>query len=329
MIDPSVNGINVSVIVPILNEEKHMDALLSSLISQTYPIENMEWILIDGGSKDATMEIIDGYLRDFPIMLLQSDGKGTPHSLNLGIRNSRGKYIVRLDAHTVYPSDYIEKCVWYLENTDAENVGGKVTTVADGFMGSAIASMLSSRFGVGSSEFRTSGESGYVDTVPFGAFRKEVFDRVGLFNEELLRSEDNDLNARIRSAGGKIYLADDIVSEYHCRDTIRGLLKYGAQNGNALFRTIKQNPNAMSIRHFIPFLFVLSIIILPLTGTVFPLFFHIFYAELTLYFLIDLYYSFLSIRRRELGIVTVWLYPLFHVSYGVGSFLGLIGVKLY
>ena len=328
MIEPSVNGIIVSVIIPVLNEERYIDALLSSLVSQTYPVESMEWIIIDGGSKDATMEIISRYLGDYPIVIMHNDGNGTPRSLNLGIKNSKGKYIVRLDAHTVYPSNYIEKCVWYLENTEADNVGGRVDTKAEGFIGSAIAKMLSSRFGVGGSEFRTSGQSGYVDTVPFGAFRREIFNKVGLFNEELLRSEDNDLNARIRKAGGKIYLAEDIVSEYHCRDTISGVLRYGEQNGNALFRTIKQNPKAMSIRHFIPFLFVLSLLVLPVLGSMSSLFRCLLCVELGLYLIIDIFFSFF-LGNPKLGFITFWLYPLFHFSYGIGSFLGLIGVELY
>ena len=328
MITSPENGITVSVIVPVLNEEKHIDALLSSLVSQTFPVEEMEWILIDGGSSDRTLEIIGGYADQYPLILLHSDAKGTPHSLNMGIRESRGRYIVRLDAHTVYPPEYIERCVWYLDNTEADNVGGRVNTVADGFIGSAIAEMLSSRFGVGGSGFRTSGRSGYVDTVPFGAFRREVFDRVGLFDETLLRSEDNDLNSRIRGAGGKIFMADDIVSEYRCRDTVGGVLRYGMQNGNALFRTIKNNPHAMSIRHFIPFLFVMSLAVLPLLGSFSPFFFYVLAAELALYLLIDIYFSFFTGCPKQ-GLITVWLYPLFHISYGIGSLLGLLGIELY
>lgn len=328
MADKSENRITVSVIVPVLNEEKHIRALLSSLVSQSFPIENTEWIFVDGGSRDRTLDIISEYLYDYPLSLLHSDGHGTPYSLNIGIRNSIGKYIVRLDAHTVYPPDYIERCVWYLDNTEADNVGGRVETTADGFVGSAIAKILSSRFGVGGSGFRTSGASGYVDTVPFGAFRREVFDRVGLFNEELLRSEDNDINSRIRKAGGKVFLADDIISEYHCRDTVAEILRYGLKNGNALFRTVGINPHAMRIRHFIPFLFVLSIFTFSCLGFFSLYFIYLLIAELVLYLFIDIYFSFFTGQPR-LGIVTIWLYPLFHIAYGLGSFLGLIGIKLY
>ena len=115
-------------------------------------------------------------------------------------------------------------------NTDADNVGGVAETSASTFIGKAISQMLSTKFGVGGSDFRIGDGNKYVDTVPFGAFRKEVFDKVGLFNTELLRSEDNDMNARIRNSGGKIWLADDIRFKYYCRDTIRGILKMELQN---------------------------------------------------------------------------------------------------
>ena len=322
------NAKTVSVIVPVLNEEKIIREFISSLVAQTFPVDMMEWIMIDGGSSDRTAEVIGEYANEYPLILLHNDGKGTPHSLNMGIMNSTGKYIVRLDAHTIYPPEYIERCVWYLDNTDADNVGGSVETVAEGFIGSGIAHMLSSRFGVGGSEFRTGGSAGFVDTVPFGAFRREVFDRIGLFNEKLLRSEDNDINARIRKSGGKIYLANDIISEYHCRDTVSGVLRYGVQNGNAVFRTVLSNPKAMSIRHFIPFLFVLSLLVLPVLGCFSKVFMYLMIAELMLYVSLDLFYSFLTGSPKK-GLVTVWLFPLFHISYGIGSLLGLLGIELY
>lgn len=227
-----IENIVVSIIVPLLNEEKFIGHFLDSLIRQTYPREKMEWILVDGDSDDKTREIIEKYKADnkLPIKLLNNKERKTPFALNIGIKNARGKYIIRLDAHAEFFSDYIEKCIYYLDNTDADNVGGVAETSASTFIGKAISQMLSTKFGVGGSDFRIGDGNKYVDTVPFGAFRKEVFDKVGLFNTELLRSEDNDMNARIRNSGGKIWLADDIRFKYYCRDTIRGILKMGLQN---------------------------------------------------------------------------------------------------
>lgn len=320
----------VSVIMPVYNEENYIKNCIESLLMQDYPKENMEWIFVDGNSKDNTKKIISEYADNYPdlIKVLDNPDKIVPYAMNAGIKSSKGKYIVRLDAHADYANDYISKCVYYLENTDAENVGGVAETKAEGFVGITISKMLSSKFGVGNSQFRTNGKSGYVDTVPFGAFRREVFEKIGLFNTKLIRSEDNDINARIRKNGGKIYLSSDIKFTYYCRDTVKGLLKMGLQNGNALFRTLFINPSAMSLRHFIPFMFFLSVIILPVLSIFFPFFLWVFLAEITLYSILDIYFSF-SKNSFKCGLFSILLFPLFHLCYGLGSFLGIFGIRLY
>ena len=318
----------VSIVIPLYNEEKYIDACIMSLVQQTYPLQNMEWILVDGKSTDKTVDIIEKYLGKYPITLLHNEKRKTPYALNMGIEIAKGKYIIRLDAHASFPPDYIEKCVYYLDTTDADNVGGIAETEANGFIGESIAQMLSTKFGVGGSDFRVGNGNKYVDTVPFGAFRREVFDRVGLFNTELLRSEDNDMNSRIRESGGKIWLAEDIRFKYYCRDTVKGILKMGMQNGNALFRTLKVNPKAMSIRHFIPFVFLMSLIFIPLVSVFVPMFWWLFAAEMGLYTLLDVVFSFIN-KKPLCGLVTIWLYPLFHIAYGLGSLLGFFGVELY
>ena len=320
----------VSVVIPLYNEARYIASLMDSLISQTYPRENMEWILVDGMSTDGTAKIVKQYQTcgEYPIQLLQNTKRKTPYALNMAIQEARGRYIIRLDAHSYFYPDYIERCVHYLETTDADNVGGIAETEATGFVGQAIAKMLSTRFGVGGSDFRIGEGNRCVDTVPFGAFRAEVFQKVGLFNPKLLRSEDNDMNARIRESGGKIWLAEDIRFKYYCRDTISGILKMGLQNGNALFFTLHENPKAMSIRHFIPFLFLLSLMAMPLLSWLVPVAGYAFLLELGLYTLLDIYYSFCN-STPKYGVINVWLYPLFHVVYGVGSLLSLLGIPLY
>lgn len=318
----------VSVVIPVYNEEKYIEKCLRSLCEQTYPKDKMEWLFVDGLSEDKTVEIIQRYEKEYPICLLTNEKRKTPIAMNLGISQAKGEYIIRMDAHASFPPEYIEKCVYYLETTDAANVGGVADTQAEGFIGESISKMLSSPFGVGGSEFRIGGASGYVDTVPFGAFRKTVFEEVGLFNPQLLRSEDNDINARIRANGGKIWLADDIRFTYYCRDTVQGLLKMGLQNGNALFWTLRENPKAMSARHFVPFLFLLSLLVMPILSALLPFVGWVFACELGAYFLLDVWFSFANTHPRY-GIVTVWLYPVFHIVYGLGSVLGMVGIALY
>lgn len=325
-----MSGVVVSVVIPLYNEEKYIKDCLESLIAQSYDISKMEWILIDGRSSDKTVEIIREYmnLEKYPIILLDNEKRKTPYALNMGISVAKGKYIIRMDAHASFSPNYVEKCVYHLDNTDADNVGGVAETVSNGYIGNSIAQMVSTKFGVGGSNFRVGNANKYVDTVPFGAYRREVFEKVGLFDTRLLRSEDNDMNSRIRQSGGKIWLSDEIRFKYYSRSTIFGILKMGMQNGNALFRTLKINKSAMSIRHFIPFLFLLSLIALPILSIFVPLFKIVFFVELCFYLLLDIYFSFFS-KNFKYGFVNIWLYPVFHVSYGFGSLLGLLGIKLY
>ena len=149
-----IGDVIVSVVMPVYNEERYIKKCVDSLLLQDYPIEKMEWIFVDGCSKDKTVEILEGYKNKYPnlIKVLNNPEKIVPYAMNIGIKASCGKYIVRLDAHADYATDYISKCVYYLENTDAENVGGVAETKANGFIGNAIAKMLSSKFGVGNSQ---------------------------------------------------------------------------------------------------------------------------------------------------------------------------------
>ena len=322
----SDNMLFVSVIIPVFNEERYIEKCLESLIAQSFPREKMEWIVIDGNSSDNTAEILAQYKEFSQLRILHNEKRTTASSLNMGIMNAVGRYIIRLDAHAEYPSDYIEKCVSCLETIGADNVGGYVEAKADGFMGGAIAKILSSRFGVGGSAFRTGAGEGYVDTVPYGAFRREIFDKIGLFNEDMIRSEDNDINARIIASGGKVYLSKDIRSVYYCRDSIPAFLTQALQNGNTLFRSIMKNPRSMRLRHFVPFLFLTSVIFLLLIGTVFPPAHQILLAELAAYLLLDIWYSFFC-SQPEKGIITIWLFPVLHLTYGLGSLLGLFGAR--
>lgn len=320
-------NIEVSVIIPVYNEEKYIDQCVTSLTKQTYSSENIEWLFIDGGSNDKTVDKIIHYnLRNCRI--LHNDKRIVTYALNIGVENAVGKYIIRMDAHAEYSEDYIEKCVYYLKTTNADNVGGVAITKGKGFIGEANSEILSSKFGVGNSSFRTENRSGYVDTVPFGAFRREIFDEVGLFNPELPRSEDNDFNSRIRAKGGKVFLSSDIKFTYYCRNTAGGLLEQAIKNGNALFLTLKKNPKAMSLRHYIPFLFVLSLIVMPILSIFFSLALWSFIAECVLYLSIDFYFSLFK-GKKKFALYKFTMYPLFHAVYGLGSIIGMLGIKLY
>lgn len=328
---PGNKELKASVIIPVFNEEKAIDACMESIMRQTCDLHRLEFLIIDGMSTDGTRMKIQRYMERYPdlaIRLLENPDRITPKSLNIGIRNAKGEYIVRLDAHSEYHPDYLQKCIEFMDaHPQVDNVGGIAITKSHGYIGNAIAKVLSSSFGVGNSNFRINGREGSVDTVPFGCFRKTVFDSIGLFNEKLLRSEDNDINARIIQHGGTVWLDSEIKFIYHGRDTIIGLLKMAVLNGNALFWTLKENRNAMSIRHFIPFFFTLSLILLPLFSWIRPVL-DAFILEAALYTALNVYFSFVK-PEAKYGFLTVFLFPLFHISYGLGSILSLLGVKLY
>lgn len=316
----------VSVVMPVYNESKYIDKCVQSLLEQDYALESMEWIFVDGNSSDDTVRRLEKYKKQYPdlIYIKNNPKKIVPYAMNIGIEASKGKYIVRLDAHADYKEDYISKCVQYLDSIEADNVGGVAETKASGFTGNCIAKMLSSRFGVGNSAFRTNGRSGYVDTVPFGAFKREVFSKYGGYDERLVRNQDNEMNYRIRKNGGKIYLADDIHLSYYCRDSIKGISDMAKKNGMWNVITMKLCPGSMGLRHFIPLVFVLSIIFLGILGFFFRPFWWLLGMELCLYLILDVVFSSkLAASVKEFFMVLI-LFPIFHISYGVGSLKGLI-----
>ena len=318
----------VTIIIPVLNEEKYIQDCLESVLSQDYPRNNIECLCIDGDSDDRTIKIIESYRAQHQQLfyLLYNPQRTQANAMNVGIAHAHGDYIVRMDAHAVYPSNYISRCVYYLDSFGYSNVGGAAITEGRGKYGKAIAKVLSSPFGVGNSRFRIGSASGETDTVPFGAFRKEVFEKWGGFDTRLVRNEDNEINYRIRKNGGIVFLANDIQFTYYCRDTIQGLAKMAFSNGMWNIITMKLCPGSMGVRHFIPLLFVLSILTLIALS-----FFHMFFAillllELLCYGVLDAYYSFSRSGNISAGVLQCLLFPVFHICYGIGSLRGIIRV---
>lgn len=319
------NKVIVSVVMPIYNESRYIDKCVQSLLKQDYPLSSMEWIFVDGNSTDDTVEKLKKYQDEYPdlIVIKNNPHKIVPYAMNIGIAAAKGKYVIRLDAHADYKEDYFSKCVYHLDNSDAENVGGVAETKSNGFVGNCIAKMLSSKFGVGNSEFRTNGKSGYVDTVPFGAFRREVFSKYGGYDERLVRNQDNELNYRIRKNGGKIYLSDDIQLSYYCRDTIKGISQMALKNGMWNVITMKLCPGAMGIRHFVPMAFVLSIVVLGICGFFIKYAWWLLLLELGLYLALDIVFSVRQASTVKEFLMLLALFPIFHCAYGIGSIKGI------
>ncbi len=330
MITDSEKLESVSIVIPVYNEEKYIIEFLNSILRQDYVSEKIEIIFVDGNSSDRTVELINKKMVGsvFKYKILSNIDRVTPKSVNIGIKEAKNDIIIRLDAHSEYPINYISKCVYYLNNMDADNVGCISKASGKTKVGKAIANVVSSKFGVGNSSFRIESESRYVDTVPFGTFRKKLFSKIGYFNEELIRSEDNEFNYRIRKNGGKIYLFNDICTTYYPRDTIAKLMKMGFQNGKWATYTGYIIPGSMGIRHFIPLIFVVGLLL----GTIITVL-HLkiltiaFVSVLIVYTIIDFIFSVRNVKKDGVSqCISFFIYPLFHVSYGFGSILGTVKV---
>ena len=324
----------ISVILPVRNEEKFITACVASIFSQDYPAELMEVIFVDGRSEDRTVAMLTEMQKAHPqIVVLDNPNRTVPYAMNIGIRHSRAEIIVRLDAHAEYPPDYIRLSVETLLTKDCDNAGGVFETRGRGFMGEAIAEMLKTPLGVGNATYRLTQEDGYVDTVPFGCWRRELFDRIGGFDERMTRNQDNELNFRIRKNGGKVYLNHNIRVLYYCRDTLRGIMKMGYMNGKWNVITMTLVPGSMGVRHFVPLAFVVSTIALVLLTllTRSMLFGGLLALEWGAYLLLDFFYA--STIAREKGSrffpVEVILYPAFHFAYGFGSMAGIASLPRF
>jgi glycosyltransferase involved in cell wall biosynthesis len=326
-------GVKVSIIIPCYNESKYIAQSVRSVINQDYPVENIEVFYIDGGSTDGTIETIQKLTRRFPhIKLLHNKHKTVPYALNQGIRAAKGSYILRMDVHSDFPVDYVSKLIDWHGYLDADNLGGVCYTDVQlkSKSSEAIKLVMSDRFGVGNSTFRVGARTLLeVDTVPFGCYRREVFDKIGLFDERLTRNQDIEFNKRLKRLGGTIYLVPNVYCTYFARDTFKALFKNRFRTGYWIVKTsfLTKSFKNLSVRHFVPLLFVATLLGPILFGLVWPGFFIVALTTFLLYLLV--------MTKRSIKISngnTPWIYVLFgffvlHFSYGLGSLFGIQNIK--
>jgi len=331
---------DVSVVIPLRNEEKYIDKCIASLLAQDYPKQNVEFLLVDGRSEDATTTIIKTYTDKYPfIHLLDNPGRIAPTAMNIGIKAAKGEIIVRMDAHAEYATDYISKCVEWSQKTGAENVGGPMRAVGMGYIGKAIEFIHHSPFGLGGGKFHDENFSGHVDTVYLGAFKKEIFNKVGMYDERLVRNQDIELNSRIRAQGGTCFLTPEIRSLYYNRPTLKALWQQNYKNGLWNIYTFQVTGSALSLRHFVPLLFVVGLLSTALLAIMGQLLANneilsmigkgMFMLCAGSYLLTAIYFSLkISIQKgwQYFAILPVVFFVL-HFSYGLGSLEGLTTVK--
>jgi glycosyltransferase involved in cell wall biosynthesis len=235
------------------------------MLAQGFPKENLEILIVDGRSTDKTREIISGYVSTHEfVRLLDNPNRTAPYALNIGIREAKGEVIIRIDAHSNYPKNYVSTLVKYLFELNADNVGGAWNVLPANGTARAISIAVGSShpFGVGNAIYKTGAKNiRETDTVPFGCYRRSVFERIGYFDEALTRNQDNEFNARLKNAGGKIYLIPEVVINYTARDTWCKMYRMYYQY--ALFSPLvnKKLGKPDSVKRFMPALFFCGLII--------------------------------------------------------------------
>jgi len=313
----------VSAIIPCRNEIHHIRRMLESVLSNDFPPDEMEIIVVDGMSTDGTREVVQEYSDRFThIRLLDNPRAIVPTAMNIGVRAAAGEYIMRLDCHAMYTNDYISKCVEVIRRTNADNVGGYMTTLPgrDTPTARAIAATTSCRFGIGNSMFRLSGPEQEADTVPFGMFRRDVFDRVGLYNERLVRNQDIELNSRLKRAGGRVIISPQVKLSYFNRATYAGLWQQAYNNGLWNPYTIWLVGSGLSLRHFVPMVFVVSLTVLGVGGLLFRALWFLLAAEVASYAVS------LAPAAKASPLRLLWAFATLHLGYGIGSLWGLISI---
>lgn len=313
----------VTVIVPCRNEERFIAGCLDSILASTYPREALEVLVVDGRSDDSTRSILADYVARHPVVrMLDNPRRIQPVALNIGIGAARGEILVRMDAHVVYPPNYITDLVAALLETGASNVGGVLVTVPanETAMARAIAVAMSHPFGVGNSLFRIGvRKPHWVDTVAFFCCRRETFERVGLFDEDAL-DEDSDFNARLIQSGGRILLVPNVVCRYYARGSLRHIARMAYQYGYSKPFVIRKLGHVKTLRQLVPpgFVFTLA------ATAILSLWMHaarLLFATTVAAYLLPVLACSLSIARKSgwrTAAALPLVFPVLHLSYGFG-----------
>ena len=325
----------VSFIIIAYNSGDKIKALFKDIKEQTYNHKNIEIILVDSNSTDETKQFMIDFKNgsnDFKyVKVLDNPKKVLPSGWNIAIKESTGDVILRVDAHSSIPKDFIEKNIKFI-NLGEKIVGGHRISIIDenNKWQKVLLSAEKSIFGSGIAKYRREKNEKYVKTLAHAAYSKEVFDKVGYYNENLFRTEDNEIHYRMRKAGYKFYFNSDIVSYHYARNSFFKMCKQKFLNGYWIGLTMSVSPRCFSFYHFVPFIFVISLLF-----SILLLAFNIripFLIILILYFIINIIISFIEIIKNKFNI-HMFLLPIIlfilHISYGVGTLMGLLNIPKF
>ncbi len=318
----------VTIIMPIRNEADFIEQAIKSVLDNDFPAGRMEILVVDGMSDDGTREIVARLSKaDSRVMMLDNQKRIAPAAMNIGLKAARGDVFIRVDGHVEIPADFIAKSLRCLhEHPDAWVAGGYIKTVADSYTGQAIASAMRSPIGVGNSRFRLGDYEGWVDTLAFGTHHRWIVDKIGYFDEELVRNQDDEFNLRIILAGGKIWMSKSIQSTYFSRGSLHKLWKQYFQYGFWRIRTLQKHKRLASFRQLVPLLFVLSLLLPGLGGFLWkPLW--ILLAIEAAFYVLGLVIGALDVGRKSgwrYALLAPVVFAILHFSYGSGSLWGVV-----
>ena len=325
----------VSIIVPCYNEEKRILSLLDALLAQTYALPLLDVCIADGNSTDHTRDVIAAFQHEHLELRLQvilNSIGSIPAALNRAIEASNGAVVLRLDAHSAPYPDYVEKCVSALETGKGENVGGvwEIHPGAKSWIARSIAVAAGHPLAVGDALYRHARQPAYVDTVPFGCYRRELLERIGKYDETLLANEDYELNARIRKSGGKIWLDPAIRTIYFARSNLRALAVQYFRYGFWKLKMLRRYPATLRWRQALPPVFTAGLVITLGLSLVWRFFGLLFLSELLIYFAVLIAVSLKSALARKEYFLAIGL-PLaisvMHVAWGSGFLWSIFSEK--
>jgi glycosyltransferase involved in cell wall biosynthesis len=322
----------VSVIVPCYNEQSTIRLLLTALYEQTFPRAEMEVILADGMSTDDTRAEIAAFQKDFPdldVRVIDNTLRNIPSGVNRAIEVARGEIFVRSDAHSKPYPEYVANSVKALEEGRGDNVGGiwEIHPGAKTWVAKSIAVAAAHPLGVGDAMYRHAKQAALVDTVPFGAFRRSLIEKIGLFDESLLTNEDYEFNARVRGSGGRIWLDPSIRSVYFARSTMLELIRQYWRYGFWKWRMLRRYPHTLRWRQALPPLFVLSLLALAVLSVFIPFARLVLLGEILLYFSIMILAGFYTAARQRKPYLIFGLplaIPAMHITWGSGFLWSII-----
>jgi len=322
----------VTVVIPCRNERLFIGPCLDSIQSNDYPQDKLEIIVADGMSDDGTRDILLDYTTRYQsIRVVDNPGRIVSTGLNRAIKLARGEIILRMDAHTEYAAAYIRQCVTVLLETGADNVGGAWRTQASGILQKAIALAFHSPFSTGGARSHKVDYEGDIDTVIYGCWWRAKLLELGMFDEELVRNQDDELNLRITRSGGKLWQSARIKSCYRPRPSLKGLWRQYTQYGYWKVRVIQKHKQAASWRHLVPGVWLGGSLLLALLAPFNQLAAGLLVATILLYVVANLLFSMLTCWRREHWrqiLVVPAVFAVYHLSYGYGFLRGLLDFVL-